>query len=231
MLRRVIFVLIASISVGFVASPVLAQPKPATSAKPGTAAVKQANDTISGLLKQKVAPGSKEEKALASKVTTSVRNFLDIDQLGKAAMADHWAKLSKAQQDEYLKTLRALIEANYINGLRSNLAYTVEYTGETAKDGKTIVNTKVTAQRKGRPLTIAIDYVLVPSGGSLKAYDVVTDGVGLVENYRAMFNKIMNEKGYGVLIQKMKDKLEQINKAAAANTNGAAPAATAAPKK
>ena len=41
-----------------------------------------------GLLKQKVAAGSKEEKDLAAKVTTSVRGFLDIDQLGKRAMVD-----------------------------------------------------------------------------------------------------------------------------------------------
>ncbi|HEU0036111.1 MAG TPA: ABC transporter substrate-binding protein [Kofleriaceae bacterium] len=213
-------------------APVLAAPTAAAqpAKQPGTAAVKQANDTISNLLKQKVAAGSKEEKELAAKVTTSVRNFLDIDELGKAAMVDHWAKLSKAQQDEYLKTLRALIEANYINGLRANLAYKVDYVGEAAKDGKTVVNTKVTAQRKGRPLTIAIDYVLVPSGGSLRAMDVVTDGVGLVDNYRTMFNKIMNEKGFGVLIQKMKDKLAQINAQAAANANGgAAGSGSAAP--
>ena len=41
-------------------------------------------------------PGSKEEKELAAKVTTSVRGFLDIDQLGKRAMADQWGKLTQA---------------------------------------------------------------------------------------------------------------------------------------
>src|SRR6185503_20596667 len=52
---------------------------PAAKAGPGTQAVKTANETIAALLKQKVAPGSKEEKDLAAKVTTSVRGFLDID--------------------------------------------------------------------------------------------------------------------------------------------------------
>jgi len=77
---------------------------------PGTGAVKAANEKISGLLKQKVAAGSKEEKDLATKVTTSVRDFLDIDELGKRAMVDQWKKLSAAQQTEFLSTLRALIE-------------------------------------------------------------------------------------------------------------------------
>jgi hypothetical protein len=70
-----------------------AKPAPASAAKagPGVAAVKLANDKISALLKQKPAAGSKEEKDLAGKVTTSVRDFLDIDELGKRAMADQWA--------------------------------------------------------------------------------------------------------------------------------------------
>src|SRR5262245_49650987 len=81
-----------------------ASPTPATTVKagPGTAAVKAANEKISTLLKQKPAAGSKEEKELASKVTTSVRDFLDIDELGKRAMADQWAKLTKDQQNEFL---------------------------------------------------------------------------------------------------------------------------------
>lgn len=174
---------------------------------PGTQAVKAANDTIASLLKQKVAPGSKEEKELAAKVTTSVRSFLDIDQLGKRAMVDNWQKLGKPQQDQFLGLLRALIEDNYVRGLRANLEYQIDYTGEsTDKDGNVVVTTKINTKRKGRPYTIEVDYVLVKDGGKLRAWDVKTDGVGLVENYRTMFDKIIDKDGFDGLIAKMKKK-------------------------
>jgi phospholipid transport system substrate-binding protein len=174
---------------------------------PGSTAVKAANDKISTLLKQKPAPGSKEEKELASKVTTSVRDFLDIDELGKRAMADQWAKLTAAQQQEFLSTLRALIEDNYIRGLRANLAYTVDYNGETTdKDGNVVVTTVVNTKRKGRPFKIQIDYVLKKQGDKLKAWDVKTDGVGLVANYKTQFNKIVEKEGFSGLIARMKKK-------------------------
>lgn len=190
---------------------------------PGTAAVKQANDTISSLLKQKVAPGGKEEKELAAKVTTSVRGFLDIDQLGKRAMVDQWSKLSKEQQTQFLTLLRELIEANYVRGLRSNLSYTVEYVSEAKdKDGNVVVTTKVNTQRKGRPYSIEVVYVLVKDGDKLRAFDVKTDGVGLIDNYRTMFNKVIAKDGFAGLIDKMKKKQ--------ASTNGA-PATPAAPSK
>jgi ABC-type transporter MlaC component len=186
-----------------------APPRPTATANtgPGTQVVKAANDTIATLLKQKVAAGSKEEKELAAKVTTSVRGFLDIDQLGKRAMVDNWQKLSKAQQDQFLALLRALIEDNYVRGLRANLEYQVEYTGEsTDKDGNVIVTTKINTKRKGRPYTIEVDYVLVKDGDKLRAWDVKTDAVGLVENYRTMFDKIIEKDGFDGLIAKMKKK-------------------------
>jgi ABC-type transporter MlaC component len=184
-----------------------AQPGPAGKLAAGSQAVKSANDTIASLLKQKVAAGSKEEKDLAGKVTTSVRGFLDIDQLGKRAMVDNWAKLTKPQQDEFLALLRSLIEDNYVRGLRANLEYQIDYTGEsTDKDGNVIVTTKINTKRKGRPYAIAVDYVLVKDGDKLRAWDVKTDGVGLVENYRTMFDKIMDKDGFDGLIAKMKKK-------------------------
>jgi len=180
---------------------------PAVKAGPGTQAVKTANDTIATLLKQKVAPGSKEEKDLAAKVTTSVRNFLDIDQLGKRAMVDNWPKLSKPQQDQFLSLLRSLIEDNYVRGLRGNLEYQIDYTGETTdKDGNVVVTTKINTKRKGRPYVIEVDYVLVKDGDKLRAWDVKTDGAGMVENYRTMFDKIVDKDGVDGLIAKMKKK-------------------------
>lgn len=174
---------------------------------PGTTAVKSANEKIAALLKQKPAAGSKEEKELAAKVTTSVRDFLDIDELGKRAMADQWSKLTKEQQNEFLTTLRSLIEDNYVRGLRANLQYTVDYTGETTdKDGNVVVTTQINTMRKNRKLKIGVDYVLKKDGTKLKAWDVKTDGVGLVENYKTQFNKIIEKEGFAGLIAKMKKK-------------------------
>lgn len=190
----------------FIALPSVAAAQAGKSG-PGIASVKQANEKISALLKQKPAVGSKEEKELAGKVTTSVRDFLDIDELGKRAMADQWAKLSKDQQTEFLATLRALIEDNYVRGLRANLQFTVDYTGEAPdKDGNVLVQTTINTKRKGRPFKINVDYVLKKQGDKLKAWDVKTDGVGLVENYRVQFNKIIEKDGFAGLIAKMKKK-------------------------
>jgi len=195
-MKRLIILLLALFAVPAFAGP----------AGPGTAAVKSANEKISGLLKQKVTAGSKDEKELAGKVAGSVRDFLDIDELGKRAMADQWSKLSSAQQQEFLSTLRDLIEDNYVKGLRSNLEYTVDYTGEATDAGSLVVTTQINTKRHNRPYKIEVDYVVKKVGDKYKAWDVKTDGVGLVENYREQFNKIVEKDGFAGLIAKMKKK-------------------------
>jgi phospholipid transport system substrate-binding protein len=205
-MRRILIALTLASAPALVSlAPVAAYAAPSAGA--GTTAVKSANEKIAELLKQKTTAGSKEEKELAGKVTTSVRDFLDIDELGKRAMGTNWAKLSDAQQKEFLTLLRALIEDSYIKGLRANVQYAVEYKGETQdKDKNTVVLTTIKAERKGRPLTIKVDYVLVETKGKLRAFDVRTDGVSLVDNYKSMFDKIMTKDGADGLIAKMKKK-------------------------
>ena len=177
----------------------------------GTEAVRKANDTITALLKKKVTPGSEDEKKLAKQVTDSIRDFLDIDALGQRALDTHWSKLSAAQQKEYLALLRQLIEKSYIKGLRANLQYSVVYVSESKKGEDIVVATKIETTRRGRPYTIAVDYVLRSAGGKLRAWDVSTDGVGLVENYRAQFNKIIAKDGFDGLIARMKKKASKVD--------------------
>ena len=190
----------------------LALPAQAGKEGPGTRVVRDANQALAKQLRQKVAAGSEAEKRLSAQVTTSLRGFLDVDALGRRALVDHWSNLSPEERKRFQSLLRELIEMNYIKGLRANLEYDVVYTGEKRKGDEIVVATEIKTMRRGRPYAIAIDYVLQQEGGKWRAYDVVTDGVGLVENYRAQFNKIIAKEGFDGLLarmQKMQKKLSQ----------------------
>lgn len=173
---------------------------------PGTQRVRSVNDAVVALLRHSPAEGSPEEKQVSTKISQTVGSFLDIEALGQSALVDHWSKLTPAQRKEFSKLLSQLVEASYVRALRSNLDYEVKYISEGAKGADRFVQTEVRADRKGRPQVIAVDYLLRQSDGSLRAVDVVTDGVGIVENYRAQFNKIIAKEGFSGLIERMKKK-------------------------
>jgi phospholipid transport system substrate-binding protein len=197
--RRALFVLTTLVAVGLTV-PALAADGPATES------VRKANQTLSELLRKKAAPGSAEEKALTKEVTTRLSTFLDVDELGKRALKDHWSKLSEQQRKEFSTLLRELVEANYLKALRSQLEYEVAYVGEKPKDSGVSVATEVRSTKNGRKQTMSIDYVLHQSANTWRVFDLVTDGVGLVENYRSQFNKVIAKEGVAGLLDRMSKK-------------------------
>jgi phospholipid transport system substrate-binding protein len=176
---------------------------------PGVLAVRRANDSVKALLEKKVEPGSEAERRLAAEISTQLRSFLDVEELGQRALADHWKSSSAAQRKEYLKLLRELVEGNYVKAMRSNVSYEVRYLKEEEKEGSRWVSTELAVTRNGRPEVMSVDYGLRKQGDSWRAYDLVTDGVGLVENYRAQFNKIVAKEGVSGLLTRMRKKKEQ----------------------
>jgi phospholipid transport system substrate-binding protein len=176
---------------------------------PGVAAVRRANESVSALLKQKPEPGSDAEKRLVAQISSELKSFLDVEELGQRALNDHWKGLNASQRKQFVGLLRELVEGNYLKAMRSNLSYEVRYLKEEEKDGARWVSTEVHVERNGRPETMSVDYVLRKEGDSWRAFDLITDGVGLVENYRAQFNKIIAKEGFSGLIERMRKKKAQ----------------------
>ncbi|HKA89753.1 MAG TPA: ABC transporter substrate-binding protein [Haliangiales bacterium] len=181
---------------------------PAAFARPtGTTTIEKANTRLRELLATK-AEGEAEKKLLA-KVTTELRDLFDIGDLARRALVDHWDKMTADQRTRLVDTLRSIVERNYIRQLRSNLEYAIQYKGEEPKGTDVLVKTVIQAQRKGRPFEVTVDYLLHPAGETWKVYDVTTDEVSILQNYRSQFNRIIAKEGVNGLIGRMKGKLEQ----------------------
>jgi phospholipid transport system substrate-binding protein len=53
---------------------------------------------------------------------------------------------------------------------------------------------------------IPLDYKLMREESKWKVYDVVIEGVSLVNNYRSQFNEILGSNPYGELVKRLKNK-------------------------
>jgi len=59
---------------------------------------------------------------------------------------------------------------------------------------------------------IHIDYKMMKKPNGWKIYDVIIEGVSLVNNYRNQFHRIVTSKGYEELIKRMRTKWEELIK-------------------
>ena len=172
--------------------------------------LKQKNTEVDRLLRLKTDPGSNAEKKQKDEIKALASTLLDYSELSKRALQGHWDKLSKMQRDEFVATLRGLIERNYVRQLRSNLDYDIVYRNEELSGNEATVNSQVKVKTEGKSTDVEIVYKLRKlSGEKWMVYDVITDEVSLVRNYRSQFHKIITEKSYDELLKKMKSKLKE----------------------
>src|SRR5207237_1736326 len=74
--------------------------------------------------------------------------------------------------------------------------------------------TTIRIETKGKPTEALIEYRMIKRGESWMVYDIITDELSLMRNYRSQFQRIMNGSGYDGLLSKMKTKLAEERTAA-----------------
>lgn len=179
---------------------------------PATAVVRKTNDRIQSLLRENVPEGSKEEKELEERLAAEVRTILDARELGRRALRDHLDSLSSKQLREFETLLGSLIERSYVQSLLEQPDYRVEYVKEERGNDSRQVSTQLHTTRRGEPYTFEIVYQLHRRAGKWRVYDVVTDGVSLIRNYRSQFNRIIAEEGYSGLLARMRKRRRELQK-------------------
>jgi phospholipid transport system substrate-binding protein len=170
--------------------------------------LKKSNDSLDRLLKKKYPAWSPEAEAQKADVRKLVGGFLDYRELAHRALAKHWDEVTPAQRQEFVSTLRELVERSYLKNVTGDPNYTMKYQKETTEGTDATVEATLMTMSRGKKVNIGLVYKLVHKDRWL-VYDLVTDEQSMLENYRAEFNKIINKDGFDALLKRMKKKLDE----------------------
>ncbi len=184
---------------------------PAATPPPGLsplAELKKSNDQLDKILKKKYPNWSPEAEAQKADVRKLVGGFLDYRELAHRALARHWETLKPTQRQEFVSTLRELVERSYLKQVRGDPNYTIKYQKEEKTGSEASVDATLTTVARNKKVSIALVYKAIYKDHWL-VYDVITDEQSMLENYRAEFNKIINKDGFDALLNRMKKKLEE----------------------
>lgn len=161
---------------------------------------------VRGLLRDKLDSNAKQE-ARAEKLGKALSTLLDFEELARRSMHNHWETLQPEQRERFTALLRKLVERSYEKNLEATLDFEVAYQQAARKDDGWIVGTTARSRKNRRAPEVTIDYAMAQRGGHWKVFDVVTDGVSLVHNYRRQFDRIIKRQGFEALIEKMQKRL------------------------
>ena len=143
-----------------------------------------------------------------AQIRQAVLQRFGFEEMAQRSMAQHWRTLTPQQQQGFVELFTDLLERSYINRIENYKAgpQGVRYPKEDITGDRAIVHTEIMSQRD---LPIAVDYHLLHKDGDWKAYDIVIEGVSLVNNYRIQFNTIILKDSYAGLVKQMRTKLAQ----------------------
>jgi phospholipid transport system substrate-binding protein len=133
--------------------------------------------------------------------------IFDWQETGKRALARHWQGRSPSERAEFSTLFANLVERSYISKIERYSGERIVYAGETVEGDLATVRTKLITTSNTE---IPIDYRMQKAGDHWRAYDVVIEGVSLVANYRTQFNRIIQQSGYGELMNKLKTKQDEL---------------------
>ncbi|MGE0822417.1 MAG: phospholipid-binding protein MlaC [Candidatus Binatia bacterium] len=148
----------------------------------------------------------------AAKVKDLVLPHFDMQDLAARTLGPYWSQLTASQRQEFVPLVSDLVERSY-DATIDQYAQEVQLIYDQQRVGGSFaeVDTRVLVPTTGRSLSL--DYFLHLVNGQWLIYDVQIDNVSLAMNYRNQFSRIISASSFGDLVQRIKDKLRDADRA------------------
>jgi phospholipid transport system substrate-binding protein len=151
--------------------------------------------------------GSQHEAERARAIRQVIQRSFDFPYMAENSLGPSFHSLSSAQRQEFIQVFSSLFQASYTNLVLQFLKKeTVKYGPET-KEGQG-VRVATTLIRTND--SIPVDYLLHQRNGKWLLYDVVVDGVSILEKYQNGFAQEVRSRSFDSLLSKMKTQLKAL---------------------
>ena len=177
----------------------------AASAGEPTDLIRQTTDQVLRILEDPGLQGPAKQAERQARLHQIAEQAFDWEAMAQRALAVHWRGRSPQEQREFTELFRDLVERTYMNRLETATQekQDIQYVGEQIEGSRAAVKTIVLTKRNQQ---VPLEYRLQKSDGSWKIYDVLVEGISLVNNYRSQFSQIISSSSYEALVQKMKSR-------------------------
>ena len=147
-----------------------------------------------------------DEPARREALRKAIDERFNYRQMVMRSLAKNWDARSDQERQEFIALFKSLLENSYATKLEAYRDEKINYIDEIIKGEYALVKTEVVR----RSSTIGVDYKLIQENGNWKVYDFVIEGVSMIRNYHSQFTKIIRRDSYEVLVQKLTDKINEI---------------------
>ena len=167
------------------------------------APTEQLRTQIDRALKVLEDPEMKKEERMVERRATIRRianDIFDFTETTRRSLGPHWQARTPQEREEITRLFADLLERSYIGRIETYSGEKIQFIGDSVDGDQANVRTRLVTKQGTE---VPVDYRMHRVGDRWLSYDVVIEGVSLVANYRAQFNKIIQTSGYASLVKKL----------------------------
>ena len=152
-------------------------------------------DTVQGhvnnvldVLRDPALQGEANKAAKEKRIESIADQMFDYVVLSRLTLGRGWKEFNKEQQKEFVRLYRSILEKAYMDKILSYTDEKVLFDKEMMlSENKAEVQTKIIT----KSAEIPINYRLYLKDGQWRVYDVIIEGISLIQNYRTQFREIL----------------------------------------
>lgn len=142
-----------------------------------------------------------------------IGRVFDLSGAAEQALGAQWRGRTAAERTDFRSLFASFVQRGFVYWLASVAevdgskgGITVSYLGEALGRDHTMVHTSI-GRRGGRQ--VLLDHEMVHLDRRWLVRDVTIDGISLVANYRAQFNRVVRVSSYPELLERLRERVGQ----------------------
>lgn len=138
-------------------------------------------------------------------ILSVIKKVFNFNEISKRALGLNWSKFSIQQRQVFEGAFADFLGYTYFKKVRDSYQgeNVIFLSQEKISDDKALVKTKIPRKNSEIPL----DYKMIRITDKWYIYDVIIEGVSLVQNYRTQFNQILGKESPDQLIDRLRKKI------------------------
>ena len=140
-------------------------------------------------------------------VRAVLQQLFDFPEMSRRSLGAN-ARRYKDRLDEFTPLFVDFLEHSYMGVLEKNGDAKIQY-GRAILDGENLQIRTKTRLKDGAEYSV--DYKLYLSPTGWRVYDVIVEGISLVNNYRSQFDRLLKKKSFDAVLQDLREKRETFN--------------------
>lgn len=166
--------------------------------------------TINEVLAELQKPELKQaaaRNAVLGRVERIIDRLFSFEELSARTVGTNWKKLTPDQKKRFIGAFTTLLRETYLEKLDGYNGETVTYVSETASKNGDKAEISTTVNIRGKPVPVA--YRMLKKS-QWEVYDVIIEGVSMVQNYRSQFQQLLISGDAEKLIEQVRAKGEEV---------------------